>query len=328
MHRVAVVAFDGIHAFDLAMPLQVFSTAHSLEKAPGELFGPRLYDVQVCGDGRDLTVTGVGGVEMYRYTPRYPLAGAIDADTIIVIGVAAGREPPSAVLDLLRRAHRRGIRIASISSGGARVMGATGLLDGRRIATHWSRADLLAERYPQLIVDTDVLFIDHGDVLTSAGAASGIDLCLHMIRQDFGSAVAADVARHMVVPPQRDGGQAPYIAHPDPGDDHGSLEPAMRWLRERLGEPVTLADIASYVGTSPRTLNRRFREQTGTTPLQWLLRQRVHHAQELLETTDLSVEEISRHCGFGTSVAMRQHFAKHIKTSPTAYRRTFRARAD
>ncbi|GAA3116091.1 transcriptional regulator GlxA family with amidase domain [Kribbella aluminosa] len=328
MHRVAVVAFDGIHAFDLAMPLQVFSTAHSLEKEPGELFGPPLYDVQVCGDGRDIAVTGVGGVEMYRYTPPNPLAAAIEADTIIVVGVTASPEPPSDALELLRRAHRRGIRIASISSGGARVMAASGLLDGRRIATHWSRADLLAERYPQLIVDTDVLFIDHGDVLTSAGAASGIDMCLHMIRQDFGSAVAADVARHMVVPPQRDGGQAPYIAHPDPGDDHGSLEPAMRWLRQHLGEPVTLGDIASYVGTSPRTLNRRFREQTGTTPLQWLLRQRVHHAQELLETTDLSVEEISRQCGFGTSVAMRQHFAKHIRTSPMAYRRTFRARSD
>lgn len=328
MHRVAVLAVDGIHSFDLAMPLQVFSTAHSLEKAPGEFFGPRLYDVRVCGDGRDLLVAGVGGVEMYRLTPPYPLADAIDADTIVVIGVPTGREPLAEALDLLREAHRQGIRIASISAGGAGVMAASGLLDGRRVATHWSRANVLAERYPQVVVDTDVLYIDHGDVLTSAGAASGIDMCLHMIRQDFGSAVAADVARHMVVPPQRDGGQAPYIAHPDPGDDHGSLEPTMRWLRQRLGETVTLADIASYAGLSPRTLNRRFREQTGTTPLQWLLRQRVHHAQELLETTDLSVEEISRRCGFGTSIAMRQHFAKHIRTSPMAYRRTFRARTD
>lgn len=327
MHRVAVLVYDGIHSFDLSMPLQLFSTAHSLEKEPGELFGPRLYDVRVCGDGRDLIVAGVGGVEMYRHTPPYPLADAIDSDTIVVIGVPTGREPPAEVIDLLLEAHRRGIRIASISSGGARVMAASGLLDGRRVATHWSRANLLAERYPQVQVDTDVLFIDHGDVLTSAGAASGIDMCLHMIRQDFGSAVAADVARHMVVPPQRDGGQAPYIVHPEPGDGHGSLEPAMRWLRQRLGEPVTLAEIASYVGTSPRTLNRRFREQTGTTPLQWLLRQRVQHAQELLETTDLSIEEISRHCGFGTSVAMRQHFAKQIRTSPMEYRRTFRARA-
>jgi transcriptional regulator GlxA family with amidase domain len=327
MHRVAVVAFDGIHAFDLAMPLQVFSTAHSLDREPGELFGPALYDVRVCGDGRNLAVTGVGGVEMYRYTPPHPLADAIEADTIIVIG-AAGQDPPTDVLDLLRAAHERGIRMASISSGGARVMAASGLLDGRRTATHWSRARLLAESYPQVQVDTDVLFIDHGDILTSAGAASGIDLCLHMIHQDFGSAVSADVARHMVVPPQREGGQAPYIAHPDPGDDHGSLEPTMRWLRERLGEPVTLAEIASYLGTSPRTVNRRFREQAGTTPLQWVLRQRVHRAQELLETTDLSIEAISSHCGFGTSIAMRQQFSKHIKTSPTTYRQNFRNRTD
>lgn len=326
MYRVAVLAFDGIHSFDLSMPLQVFSTAHSLEKGPGELSGPRLYDIRVCGDDRDLAVTGVGGVEMYRFTPPYPLADAIYADSIVVVGVATDREPPAAALDLLHEAHRRGIRIAAISSGGTRVMAASGLLDGRRAATHWSRAHVLAERYPRVCVDTDVLFIDHGDVLTSAGGASGIDMCLHLVRRDFGSAVAADVARHLVVPPQRHGGQAPYVAHPEPGDDHGSLEPTMRWLRQRLGEPVTLADIASQAGTSPRTLNRRFREQTGTTPLQWLLRQRVHRAQELLETTDLSVEAISRHCGFGTSVAMRQHFAKHIRTSPTAYRRTFRPR--
>lgn len=212
MHRVAVLAFDGIHSFDLSMPLQVFSTAHSLDRERGELFGPRLYDVRVCGDGRDLAITGVGGVEMYRYTPRYPLADAADADTIVVVGAATDREPPAEALGLLRQAHRRGIRIASISSGGTRVVAASGLLDGRRATTHWSRADVLAGRYPQVCVDTDVLFLDHGDVLTSAGAASGIDMCLHMIRQDFGSAVAADVARHMVVPPQRDGGQAPYTA--------------------------------------------------------------------------------------------------------------------
>ncbi|WP_350276147.1 helix-turn-helix domain-containing protein [Kribbella sp. HUAS MG21] len=327
MHRMAVLLFDGIHSFDLAMPLQVFSTAHSVDRAPGELFGPRLYDVRVCGDGRDLMISGVGGVEMYTCTPPYPLAAAIDSDTIVVIGHPAGQEAPAEALELLREAHRRGIRIASISAGGARVMAATGLMDGRRMATHWSRAEVLAEEYPQVRVDTDVLYLDHGDILTSAGAASAIDMCLHMIRQDYGSAVAADVARHMVVPLQRDGGQTPYIAHPEPGDDHGSLEPTMRWLRSQLGEPVTLADIASYAGTSPRTVNRKFREQTGTTPLQWLLRQRVHRAQELLETTDLSVEEISRYCGFGTSIALRQHFAKHVRTSPTAYRRTFRARS-
>lgn len=179
-----------------------------------------------------------------------------------------------------------------------------------------------------MVVDPDVLFIDHGDVLTSAGAASGIDMCLHMIRQDFGSAVAADVARHMVVPPQRDGGQAPYIVHPEPGVGHGSLEPTKVWMSERLEQSLTLADIASQAQISERSLSRKFKEQTGTTPLLWLLRQRVHRAQELLETTSLPVEEIARHCGFATPVSMRQHFAKHIGISPMAYRRAFRTRPD
>ncbi|GAA1558998.1 AraC family transcriptional regulator [Kribbella hippodromi] len=303
MHRVAVLIFDGIHSLDLAMPLQVFSVAHAPAKVPGAVFGERLYDLRVCGDGNDLVVHGVGAIELYRCTPPYLLADAADADTIVVIGVSTDRDPPAEALDLLNDAHGRGVRIASVSAGGARVMAASGLLNGRRIATHWSRADHLAETYPLVQVDTDALFIDHGDVITSAGGASGLDMCLHMVRQDFGSAVAADAARHLVVPPQRDGGQAPYIAHPDPGDDHGSLEPAMRWLRQRLGETVTLAEIAAYAGISPRTLNRRFREQTGVTPVQWLLRQRIFHAQELLETTDLPIEEVSRRSGFGTSIA-------------------------
>ncbi|GAA4219783.1 GlxA family transcriptional regulator [Actinocatenispora rupis] len=324
MHRLAVLVFDGVHSFDLSVPLQVFSTAHAPATEPDTLFGPPLYDVRVCGDGRDLAVTAVGGTEMYRHTPPYPLADALDADSIVVVGVGTGREPPAEALDLLREAYRRGVRIAAVSSGGTRVLAASGLLDGRRAATHWSRAHTLAARYPRIRVDPDVLFVDDGGLLTAAGAASGLDLCLHMIRRDFGSAVAADVARHLVVPPQRDGGQAPYVAHPEPGD-RGSLEPTMRWLRQRLDTPVSLADIASHVGTSARTVHRRFREQTGTTPLQWLLRQRIHRAQELLETTDLSVEQISRYCGFGTAVAMRQHFARHVRTSPTAYRRSFRS---
>ncbi|WP_163504939.1 GlxA family transcriptional regulator [Fodinicola acaciae] len=314
MHRLAVLVFDGVHSLDLSMPLQVFSAAYSSEKQ-------RLYDVRVCGDGHDLAVTGVGGVEMYRYTARYALADALDADTIVVIGLASHDEPSAEALDLLREAHRRGIRIASVSSGGARVVAASGLLDGRRTATHWSRRHVIAERYARVQVDTKALFVDYGDVLTSAGAASGIDMCLHMIRKDFGAAVAADVARHMVAAPQRDGGQAPYTTHPA----LGSLEPTMRWVRQRLAEPLTIADIAAYAGMSPRTLRRKFQEQTGTTPLRWLLRQRVHRAQELLETTSLSVEVICRHCGFGSSVAMRQHFGRYVGQSPMAYRRTFRA---
>ncbi|WP_154794197.1 GlxA family transcriptional regulator [Occultella kanbiaonis] len=326
-HRVAVLAFDRVHSFDLAMPLQVFTTAHATKRAPGELFGDRLYDVMVCGDGEGLAITGVGDIELYRYTPARPLVDALEADTIVVIGRPRLQDPPESVLALLREAHRRQIRIASISAGGGQVMAAAGLLDGRRIATHWSRADVFAAQFPEVVVDVDVLYVDHGDVLTCAGGASGIDLCLHMIRQDFGAAAAAEVARHMVVPPQRSGGQKPYVVHSEPEDDRGVLEPTLRWLRDRLDQPVTLAQIAARIGASPRTANRMFKEQTGTTPVQWLLRQRVTHAQELLETTDLPIESIASHCGFGTAISMRQHFARHAGTSPMAYRRTFRTPA-
>ncbi|SDK65280.1 transcriptional regulator, AraC family with amidase-like domain [Nocardioides sp. YR527] len=320
MHRIAVLAFDGVHSMDLAMPLQVFSTAHSRDKEPGELFGARLYDVRVCGDGSELAVCGVDDVEMYRFTPPHPLEAALEADTIVATGTP--RELSAEALRLLGEAHRRGIRIASL---GTRIIVASGLLDGRRTATHWSRAHDLAVLYPRVEVDADVLFVDHGDVITSAGAASGIDMCLHLVRVDHGAAVAADVARHMVVPMQRDGEQAPYIRHDEPADDHGSLQTTLLWLRERLEERTTLAEIAAHAGMSLSTLNRRFKEQTRSTPLQWLLRERVRHAQELLESTDLSIEEIAHHCGFGSAVAMRQQFAKMFGISPSDCRRTFRA---
>jgi transcriptional regulator GlxA family with amidase domain len=325
MHVVAVLAVDRVHSFDLATPLQVFTTAHSLDASSDTMLGEPLYRVLVCGDGKDLAVTGVGDVEMYRYTPAHRLADALSADTIVVPGSGRRRQAGPEVLDLLREAHRRGVRIASIC-GGVSTLAAAGLLDGRRAAAHWSSGKSVAERYPLVEVDTGVLFVDDGDVLTSAGAASGLDLCLHMIRRDYGSAVAAETARHMVVPPQREGGQAQFIRHRDPGDGDGSLEPTMRWVREHLDEVITSDRIAEHVGVSERTLYRWFREQTGKTPLQWILQQRLQYAQELLETTDLPVETVAHQSGFGTSMTMRQHFAKHARTSPLAYRRAFRAR--
>ncbi|WP_026162838.1 GlxA family transcriptional regulator [Kribbella catacumbae] len=325
MHRVAVVAADRVNSLDLAIPGQVFGTAHSQDKAAGALFGAPLYDVVVCGERPDLVVTGRGGAEIFRLTASHDLSEALTADTVIVPGARTDIDPSPQVLDVLRQAHDRGARIASICSG-AFMLAAAGLLDGRRATTHWTAADELAQRYPQIEVDPNVLFVDEGDVLSSAGAATGLDLCIHMVRNDFGSAVAADVARHVVVAPQREGGQAQFIVHREPTGDSGSLEPTMRWLRDRLDEPLTLADIAGHAAISPRTLNRRFREQTGVTPLQWLLTQRVRHAQELLETTSLSVEETARHCGFGTSINLRQHFARQVQMSPLAYRRAFQLR--
>jgi transcriptional regulator GlxA family with amidase domain len=325
MHRVAVVAANRVNSLDLAIPGQVFGTAHSQDKAAGALFGAPLYEVLVCGEQPDLSVTGRGGVEIFRLTAPHDLTAALTADTVIVPGARTDIEPAAEVLDVLRQAHGRGARIASICSG-AFMLAAAGLLDGRRATTHWTAAEELAHRYPLVEVDPNVLFVDEGDVLTSAGAATGLDLCIHMVRNDFGAAVAADVARHVVIPPQRDGGQAQFIVHREPTGDSGSLEPTMRWLRDRIGEPLTLSDIARHAAMSPRTLNRRFREQTGMTPLQWLLTQRVRHAQELLETTAVSVEDVARHCGFGTSINLRQHFTRRVQMSPLAYRRAFQLR--
>ncbi|GAA1530362.1 GlxA family transcriptional regulator [Kribbella lupini] len=325
MHRIAVIALDRVDSLNLAIPGQVFGTATSEDRPAGAVFGAPLYEVLVCGERPGLAVTGRGGAELFQLTAPHALSAALTADTVIVPGARLDIEPAAEVLELLRQAHGRGARVASICSG-ASVLAAAGLLDGRRATTHWTSAESLAQRFPRVEVDPNVLFVDHGDVLTSAGAATGLDLCIHMVRNDFGSAVAADVARHVVVPPQRTGDQAQFIVHHEPTADSGSLEPTMRWLQGRLGEPLTLSDIARHAAVSPRTLNRRFREQTGMTPLQWLLTQRVRHAQELLETTALSVEDVARHCGFGTAINLRQHFGRRVHISPLAYRRAFQPR--
>lgn len=325
MHRVAVLAANHVKSLELAIPGQVFGTAHSPDKPDGAVFGAPLYEVIMCGERSDLVVVGRSGAEMFRMSAPHDLAAVLSAETVIVPGIRTDMTPSAEVLDVLRQAQRGGARIASICCG-AFVLGAAGLLDGRRATTHWTSAPLLAQRFPDVEVDPNVLFIDEGDVLTSAGAATGLDLCIHMVRKDFGSATAAETARHIVIPPQREGGQAQFIVHQEPAGSDGSLQPTMRWMQDRLEEPLTLADIARHGAMSARTLNRRFREQTGTTPLQWLLTQRVRHAQQLLETSTLPVEEVARHCGFGTAVNLRQHFTRRVEMSPQAYRRAFAPR--
>lgn len=323
MHRVAVLAVDQVGSLDLAIPSQVFGTAHAIDKEPGVLFGEPLYEVMICGERRGLSVMGVGGVELYRMTAPHTLAEARSADTIVVPCGRTKAFPSDDLLEILQDAHARGVRIASICTGSF-ALAAAGLLDGKSATTHWTSIDTFKERYPQVNVDPDVLFVDNGDVLTAAGAATGLDLCVHMVRNDFGAAVAADLSRHMVISVQRDGAQAQFIAHPEPGVGHESLDPTMRWIRERIHEPITLADIAAHASVSPRTLNRRFRDQTGTTPLRWLLMQRVRRARELLETTDLSVEEVALQCGFRNAINLRKHFAVQVHASPHAYRTAFR----
>jgi AraC family transcriptional activator FtrA len=313
MRRVAVLAVEGAVGLELAAACHVFLSA--VDPSTGE----PLYDVRVCGSPGGTTVTAAGS-EILRAHAPYRLEEAVSADTVIV--PAASSVSPEAVATV-RAAHRKGARVASICTG-ASVLAAAGLLDGRRAVTHWAHATELARRYPSVEVTPEALYVDEGDVLTSAGVTAGLDLCLHLVRRDHGSAVAATVARRMVMAPHRSGGQAQYLATPIVADGN-SLEPLLRWLQDHVTEPLTLADIAAEAAMSTRTLSRQFRAQTGGTPLQWLIRLRVHRAQELLETTDLGVEQVAAASGFGTSVLMRQHFARTLGTTPTAYRRTFRS---
>ncbi|WP_436763954.1 GlxA family transcriptional regulator [Streptosporangium sp. V21-05] len=311
MHTVAILALDQVIPFDLSTPIEVFTRTRLPDGRPG-------YQIRVCAERPE--------IDAGAFSLRAPwgLEGLKGADTIIVPGTADLAVPPtSAVVDALRAAARNGTRIASICSG-TFPLAATGLLDGLRATTHWAAADLLATAYPRIQVDPDVLYVDNGQILTSAGAAAGLDLCLHMIRADYGSAVAADAARLSVMPLEREGGQAQFIVHGYPPTPRGgSLEPLLAWLQDNLATDLTLADIAAHTGTSTRTLIRRFREQTGTTPLQWLHRARVRQAQHLLESTHHTVERIGAQVGFGSATAFRDRFKKTTGVSPHSYRRAF-----
>ncbi|QXJ21062.1 AraC family transcriptional regulator [Actinomadura graeca] len=311
MHTVAVLALDQVIPFDLSTPIEVFTRTRLPDGRPG-------YQIRVCAEHPE---TDAGA---FVLRAPWGLDGLQGADTIIVPGTAAATAPlPPPVRDALRTAAEGGTRIASICSG-TFPLAATGLLDGLRVTTHWNATDLLAAAHPGLDVDPGVLYVDNGQFLTSAGAAAGLDLCLHMIRRDYGSAVAADAARLSVMPLEREGGQAQFIVHDRVPAPRGSaLEPLLIWLQDDLGRDLSLADIAAQAGTSTRTLIRRFREQTGTTPLQWLHRARVRQAQHLLETTEHSVERIAAQVGFGSATAFRDRFKKTTGVSPQLYRRAF-----
>ncbi len=311
MHTVAVLALDKVIPFDLSTPIEVFTRTRLPDgRAP--------YRVRVCG------VTPTVDAGAFTLQPPWGLAALAAADTVILPGCADPTTPvPAEVLDALRRAAARGTRIASICAG-AFILAATGLLDGHRATTHWRGAAALAQRHPGIVVDPDVLYVDNGQFLTSAGAAAGLDLCLHLIRRDHGSAVAADAARLSVMPLEREGGQAQFIVHDQPPTPRGSvLEPLLRWMEDNTANDLTLEDIATRAGMSTRTLNRRFREQTGTTPLQWLHRARIRQAQYLLEATAHPVDRIGSQVGFGSPTAFRDRFKRVVGTSPHAYRSAF-----
>jgi len=296
-----------------------------------EVFGedPRVapddpwYRLFICGDTSAPVTADTG----FQILVPHGLETLAEVDTVIVTPTYRPDEVAESVFGALRQAHARGCRILSLCTG-AFVLARAGLLDGRRAATHWTECDELARRFPLVSVDAGVLYVDEGDILTGAGSAASIDLLLHIVRQDYGSDVATQLARQLVVPPQRDGGQAQFIEQPLPElDDANLFADTVTWVQEHLDDPVTVEDLAQRSAMSPRTFARRFQAATGTTPYQWLLGQRVHLAQRLLETSDLSVETVAERSGFCTAGNLRKHFGRVVHTSPQAYRRAFQDRS-
>ncbi len=319
-HRVAVLALDGVIPFELGIPARILGGAR------GE-HGEPLYEVITCALRPGPVRTDADFTLQVEHGPE-ALAGA---DTVVVpasyeLGPVQeeGRltEPLRRAFDMIRP----GTRMVSICTG-SYVLAAAGLLDGRPATTHWANTGHFQRLFPKVRVDPDVLYLDDGDVLTSAGVAAGLDLCLHLVRRDHGAAVANAVARRTVVPPHRDGGQAQYIPRPVPDAAVATTARARAWALERLAEPITLARLAEQESMSVRTFTRRFREETGVSPGQWLAQQRVERARQLLETSDLPIDRVARDAGFGTAASMRQHLQTVLGVSPTAYRRTFRTPA-
>ena len=312
-HRIAVIALPSVIAFDLGIPAQVFSSARDAD-------GQRYYDVLTCTPDGGPIRTAAG----FSALPEHDLTLLDSADTVIVPGIH--RRALDTFPDLsaeLRAAHRRGTRVMSICTG-AFVLAATGLLDGRPATTHWAFAELFRNRYPLVMLDPDVLFIDDGDILTSAGVAAGIDLCLHVVRRDHGSEVANRTARRCVVPPWRDGGQSQFIERPLPALGDTTTGPTRAWALEHLDRPLDLAQLAAHARMSIRTFTRRFREETGLSPGRWLLGQRIEHARRLLEGTDLTIDQVAARSGLRSAASLRQHLHAAVGVAPGAYRRTFR----
>ncbi|WP_344222722.1 GlxA family transcriptional regulator [Kribbella sancticallisti] len=310
MHRVVVVAVPPVIPFDLAIPEMVFRSAIVDDHA--------CYDVRVCTPDPGVVESNAS---MQVVVPL-DLGALDDADTVIVTGTGARTDADIRVLQALRQAADCGVRIASICTG-AFVLAQAGLLDGRRATTYWVQSGAFARRFPAVEVQPDVLFVEDGQIFTSAGAAAGIDLCLHLIRRDFGAAVANTAARFTVVAPVRHGGQAQFIEAPLPKENAISLAATRAWALERIEEPITLSDLARHARVSVRTLTRRFHAETGVSALQWLLHQRLERARELLESTDLPLDQVARRSGLGTADSLRRHALRRFSLTPTAYRAAF-----
>lgn len=313
-HRVVALAAPGVAPFELGIVVEVFG----LDRP--ELDVPWWYELRVAAERPGPLPATSGGFSIYV---EHGLEALEAADTVVVPGWHG--DPSQAAVQAVRAAHERGARLVSICSG-VFLLAAAGLLDGGEAATHWRYAEALQQRHPDVSVNADVLYVDQGRVLTSAGSAAGIDLCLHIVRRDHGAKIANAVARRLVIPPHRDGGQAQLIEAPmpaHPGDD--PIATVMAWALEHLDEPLDLETLARRAYMSVRTFTRRFRKATGTTPGRWLLEQRVRASLPLLEATDASIETVAATVGFASAATYRHHFASIMRTSPTAYRRAFYA---
>lgn len=315
-HRIAVLALPPVIGYDMVIPSQVFG-------ATNDALDRRAYDVQVVG----LSTDPIPSLHGYGIVPQAPIAALADADTVIVPGTLLPGPRHEGVLPPELRAGwesiRPGTRLISICTG-AFVLAAAGVLDDRRATTHWAMADRFRRLYPRVDLDPTVLFVDAGDVLTSAGLSAGTDLCLHVVRRDHGSEVANQVARFLVVPPWREGGQAQFIDRVVPKRDAESTAPAREWVLANLTEKHSVAALAERVHMSERTFTRRFREETGQSPGAWLIQQRVRAAEHLLETTDLPIDAVAARAGLGTGASLRQHLRRTAGVGPATYRRTFR----
>ncbi|MGW3101352.1 GlxA family transcriptional regulator [Streptomyces sp. NPDC001100] len=318
-HRVVVLALDGVYLFDLGIPERVFGGVHYAGVAGA-------YEVIGCAATEDRTVTTSTGLAL---TLDHGPEALESADTVILPPYDLSHftvDLPEPVRSALARI-RPGARIVSLCTG-AFTLAAAGLLDGRPATTHWALADDFRQLFPRVALDPDVLFVDDGDVLTSAGVASGVDACLHLVRRDHGSAVANQVARQCVVPPWREGGQAQFIIQPMPTERDEGTGATRAWALERLDQSLALRELAAHARMSPRTFSRRFQEETGTSPGRWLTQQRLNHARHLLETTDLTVDRVAAEVGFATANSLRQHLHAAIGVTPQAYRTTFRGRSE
>ena len=312
--RVVTLAYDSLCTFEFGVAVEVFGLARPEMGQGWYRHATAAIEPGPLRAAGGLTVTATGGLALLE-----------EADLIVVPGWRGIDEPvPKTLLQALRAAHSRGARLMSLCSGVA-VLAATGLLDGRRATTHWRHADAIAARHPEIHLDPDVLYVDEGEILTAAGSAAGIDLCLHVVRRDFGAEAANSVARRLVVPPHREGGQAQFIVRPVPQEREGQrLAPLIDWIDANLQREVTLAEMAARVGMSTRTFQRRFHDLTGTSPGEFLLARRLRHACDLLERqARLSLDDVALAAGFGTQATLRHHFRTRLATSPTAYRGRF-----